>query len=296
MNANAFALWLAQIRAPFLLLPVVLMAISAALALRDHAFHPWRFTLALFGVILAHAGVNLLNELSDYRTGIDYNTRRTPFSGGSGNLPAGRTTAMQVKWVTAAILTVALAIGVYLSWQVGWPLLAIIVSGGLIVMLYTEVLTKAALGELAAGIGLGSLVVIGGYYAQTGTITAPLLLISIPPGILTALLLLLNEFPDAQADAQGGRRHLVILLGPEIAAILYTTALVTTYFILLLGAIFQFFPKPVLLGLLTLPLAWKACRTALLNYQQFEAMVTAQGANVGLVLATDLLIAIGWML
>jgi len=290
------AIWLAQIRAPFLLLPVVLMAISAALALKDHVFHPLRFFPALLAVVLAHAGVNLLNELSDHRTGIDYHTRRTPFSGGSGNLPSGRTTPRQVKWITVLILAAALAIGIYLVVQTGWPLLVIMISGGAIMLLYTGVLAKIALGEVAAGIGLGSLVVVGGYYAQAGTITAPLLLISIPPGILTALLLLLNEFPDAPADAQGGRRHLVILLGKDIAAILYTTALATVYFIIIMGAVFGFFPLPVLLGLLTLPLAWKACRTALTEHQHFEAMVAAQGANVGLILATDLLIAIGWML
>jgi 1,4-dihydroxy-2-naphthoate octaprenyltransferase len=35
-----------------------------------------------------HVAVNALNEASDYKTGIDFNTERTPFSGGSGTLPA----------------------------------------------------------------------------------------------------------------------------------------------------------------------------------------------------------------
>jgi 1,4-dihydroxy-2-naphthoate octaprenyltransferase len=47
--------------------------------------------LLLAGVVLAHISVNLFNEYSDYKTGIDFNTHRSPFSGGSGMIVSGKT-------------------------------------------------------------------------------------------------------------------------------------------------------------------------------------------------------------
>ena len=76
-------------RAPFLLLPPTLVAAGAAASAWDGAFSWSRTLLALVGLIALHMAVNILNEWSDMRTGIDLETERTPFSGGSGTLPAG---------------------------------------------------------------------------------------------------------------------------------------------------------------------------------------------------------------
>ena len=75
-----------------------------------------------------------------------------------------------------------------------------------------------SLGELFAGLSLGTLVVLGTYISMTASPGTPLkqllpaevIWISIPPGILTSLLLLINQFPDVEADKKGGRKHLVI--------------------------------------------------------------------------------------
>jgi 1,4-dihydroxy-2-naphthoate octaprenyltransferase len=119
--------------------------------------------------------------------------------------------------------------------------------------------------------------------------------LSVPPGILTALLLLLNEFPDVEADRQGGRRHLVIVLGRRRAALVYTVALAVNYFILLLGVVSGAFPTTVLLTLLTLPLAFKAAYGALRFGGTVEKLVPALGANVGVVLGTNLALAIAYL-
>jgi len=81
---NGLAPWLGVARAPFLLLPVTLVAAGSAAAAYEGAFG-WRPTLlALVGLLLLHTAVNALNEASDMTTGIDLRTTRTPFSGGSG--------------------------------------------------------------------------------------------------------------------------------------------------------------------------------------------------------------------
>lgn len=286
--------WAGQIRAPFLLLSVMLVLIGGAVAAQDGVFRGLRFALAMIGVILAHVAVNVFNELSDDKTGIDHQTKRTPFSGGSGSLQAGHTTRRGAYAAAIGASLVALGIGVYLSALAGWALMGFVAVGALSTVFYTSHLARWTLGEIAAGISLGSLVVLGTYYAQAGTLTPALIWLSVPPGILTALLLLLNEFPDAEADRAGGRRHLVIALGSRRAALIYVVSLAACYAILGLGVALRWFPVGVLLGLLTLPLALKASAGALRHHAEPEKLVPAMGANVALVLATDLLIAVGY--
>jgi len=294
--ASSVKVWAGQVRAPFLLLSVFLVLIGGAVAHAEGHFDALAFALAMIGVILAHVSVNLFNEHSDHQTKIDHNTTRTPFSGGSGTLQAGHTSAGAVLAVAIATLSVALAIGLYLSWVAGWQLMLFVLFGGIATVSYTRWLARWMLGELAAGVALGSFVVLGTYYAQTGTLSATVVWLSIPPGILTALLLLLNEFPDAEADRQGGRRHLVIALGWRRAAVVYTVALAVSYLVLVAGVVLGQLSPWVLLALLTLPLAVKAAAGALRHGASVEKLVPALGANVGVVLGTDLLIAVAYFI
>jgi 1,4-dihydroxy-2-naphthoate polyprenyltransferase len=294
--SRSLQVWAGQIRAPFLLLAVLLVLIAGAVALYDAVFHGLNFALAMVGTILAHTAVNLFNELSDYKTGIDNNTRRTPFSGGSGTMQAGHLSPRKVMKVTLAVSAIALGIGIYLTIVSGWHLMLFIIAGAIATVFYTSHLARWVLGELFAGLCLGTFVVLGAYYAQAGFITSSIVWLSIPPGILTALLLLLNEFPDAEADRQGGRRHLVIVLGWRKAAIVYAIAMALGYLILIIGVVAKWLPPTVLLALLTLPLALKSSLTALKYGRNFEKMVPALGANVGVVLGTDLLIAVAYFI
>ncbi|MBW2277849.1 MAG: prenyltransferase [Deltaproteobacteria bacterium] len=291
-----FAIWMMQIRAPFLLLSVMLVLIGGAVAFQDEVFSGLRFALAMVGTILAHISVNLFNEFSDYRSKIDEDTTKTPFSGGTGNLQAGLTKPKAVLGAALGTGAVALAIGAYLSWLAGWWLMAFIGAGVLATVFYTSHLARWSLGELTAGACLGTFVVLGTYFAMAGTVNWEVVWLSVPPGILTALLLLLNEFPDVEADRKGGRRHLVIVLGYKGAAVVYLTALAAVYLILIAGVILRWFPPTVLIALLTLPLAIKASIGALRHGQDMEKLVPAMGANVGLVLGTDLLIAVAYFI
>ncbi len=294
MFLESVKIWASQVRVPFLVLSVLLVLVGGAAAYEQGVFHPLRLFLTMVGVILAHIAVNLYNESSDHQTGIDFQTRRTPFSGGTGNLQRGRTSLRAVQVTAFATLWIAFGIGCYLSWTSGWLLMVLIVVGGLVARFYTTHLARWTMGELAAGVCLGTFVVLGTYYAQAGGFTSAVIRLSIPPGILTALLLLLNEFPDVEADRQGGRRHLVIVLGRRRAALVYTAALAANYFILLWGVVSGSFPTTVLLTLLTLPLAFKAARGALRFGGSVEKLVPAMGANVGLVLGTNLLLAVAY--
>jgi 1,4-dihydroxy-2-naphthoate octaprenyltransferase len=288
------AVWLQQVRAPFLILAVALALLGAATA-RWHGFgHLGGILLLVLGVVLAHAAVNLFNELSDHRTGIDRHTARTPFSGGSGMLQAGLTTPRQVAAAAWGSLLAAGAVGVYFAWSAGWPILVFMAAGAVAIVFYTSHLARWGIGELASGLTLGSFVVIGGHYALASYMTADILYISLPPGILTALLLFLNEFPDAEADRRGGRRHLVILFGTKVCALIYAVAVLVVFALIALGPFVLNIPYTVLIALAAAPLGLAASLLAWRHRDDPSRLVKAQGLNVALVIATDLLLALAY--
>ena len=163
---NGLAPWLGVARAPFLLLPVTLVASGAAAAAYQGAFG-WRPTLlAVVGLVLLHAAVNALNEASDMTTGIDLRTTRTPFSGGSGTLPAGRLSVRATSVFAYACAATGGLIGGWFALRLG-PLFALLMAvGAAAVLFYSDVFARAGVGELAAGLGLGALPVWGAAWVQ----------------------------------------------------------------------------------------------------------------------------------
>lgn len=99
-------------RAPFLLLPVTLVAVGVAAAAHDGRANVLASLLALVGLVALHAAVNAFNEASDMKRGIDLMTKRTPFSGGSGTLPSGALAVSGAVGVGIAGSVVGLAVGV----------------------------------------------------------------------------------------------------------------------------------------------------------------------------------------
>lgn len=290
--------WVRATRPQFLLLAIVLVLHGTALALwQDEGAFDWlRFVLAMTGLVLLHASVNVLNDWHDWsRSGIDKMTKRAPFSGGGGMLPAARMTEQQVLALGIGTLLAGSAIGVYLAAQAGWELLVIGAVGVVSIVAYTPLFNRIALGEIVAGFALGTLPVVGTYFLLTGRLDQIAWVSGVPAGLLTYNLLLLNEFPDTEADAAGGRRHMVILLGKRGAAWLYAAVELAAYAFIVAGVFDDGLTRWALLGLISLPFAIKAIAGAFQHYDGFEELFPAQGANVGAVLSTNVLLAIGYV-
>ena len=278
-------------RAPFLLLPPTLVASGAAAAVWNGAFSWSRTLLALVGMVALHMAVNILNEWSDLRTGIDLATERTPFSGGSGTLPAGGLSPRAALVFGLACAGVGLAIGVWFLTIVGWILLPIVLAGAVCVLAYTQVLARLGIGEVAAGLGLGAAPVVGTALVQNGTWSSAAVAASIPAFLMTFNLLLLNEFPDEAADREGGRRNLVILLGRKAAARVYALAALGVPVSIIAAVLMGVLPGPCLAAvlpslLLVKPLSWVVGDT------DSPVPIPALGANVAWNLATNTVIAL----
>jgi 1,4-dihydroxy-2-naphthoate octaprenyltransferase len=279
-------------RAPFLLLPVTLVLCGAGAAAFD-GFASWsRSLIALVALVAVHISVNALNEWSDMRRGIDLMTVRTPFSGGSGTLPAGDAPVGAALAVGLSGAAVGLAIGSWFLVQVGWGFLPFMLVGAVFVLGYTDALARVGVGEIAAGLGLGGLAVAGTAYVQAGTLGPAAIAASVPAFLMTFNLLLLNEFPDEKADREGGRRNLVLLLGRPTAARVYGVAalLVPAWIVgmVMAGPL----PYLALLGalpsiLLATPLRWAFRQT------DSEVPIPALGANVIWTLTTNTVLGLG---
>jgi 1,4-dihydroxy-2-naphthoate octaprenyltransferase len=278
-------------RAPFLLLSVTLVASGAAAAAFEGQFSWVRTLVALVGLVALHIAVDALNEWSDMRTGIDLHTRRTPFSGGSGTLPAGemsRGTALAFGLTAAAV---GLAIGVWFLTKVGWGLLPIMVVGAICVLAYTDVLARIGVGEIAAGVSLGALPVIGTALVQEGILPTAAIAASVPAFLMTFNLLLLNEFPDEAADREHGRRNLIIMLGRRPAVMIYSIAALLTPASIVVAVIISVLPTISLVALLPSLLLVKPLSWACSDPSQ-EVPIPALGANVMWNLGTNTLLAI----
>jgi len=287
--------WFLQTRPSFLLLVPVCVLVGLATAVYDtRELNGLHFGLAFLGALLAHVSVNVLNEYSDYRSGIDMNTRKTPFSGGSGILPAGLLDPRKVFLFGLTCLSAVAAIGIYFIYEYGWEILPLGFLGIVAVCFYTTHMTKYPfLCAIAPGLGFGPLMVLGTYFTQTGEYTLSAGMASMIPGFLVSNLLLLNQFPDVEADRAGARRHLPIALGRRHSARIYAALILITYVWLVFAAAFDVLPPTALLGLLTLPLGLKAIRGVLRYFDDIDHLIPFMGINVMVTLLTPLLVGVG---
>ena len=99
------AVLLASARLPFLVLTPVSILLGLACALTVTQEIDWlKLAIILLTAMSAHVSVNALNEYGDFRIGLDDVTERTPFSGGSGALPAHPKQARSVLLLGAGAL------------------------------------------------------------------------------------------------------------------------------------------------------------------------------------------------
>jgi 1,4-dihydroxy-2-naphthoate octaprenyltransferase len=213
--------YLALVRAPFLVFTVIVISLPVAVAIEAGAFNLRNTLLAFGSVFFAHIAVNVLNIASDYRTGIDEQTDETPYSGGSDVLTAGKLSYRRA--VLTAVLSIALSalLVVPLVLQFGAVILLFYGVGITLVVGYTDLFARVGLGETACGLGLTLLPTLAVGYIQSGSLSDQLLALSVPMFLVGFNLLLLNEFPDVEADRANGRVNIPIVFGLQMAGYLY---------------------------------------------------------------------------
>lgn len=285
-------------RPSFLLLPFSIVALAGALAWNSNADLSYSIlSLVLLGALAAHASVNVLNEVHDARTGLDELTQRTPFSGGSGALQENPAALNAADKLGKALVAIVIALGIYFIYLRGWTLLPLGLLGLFVIVAYTPKITHSPwLCLIAPGLGFGPLMLLGSYFVLIGEYSWLAFAVSLIPLLLVSNLLLLNQFPDINADTQVGRRNIIIANNVPKGLAVFRWFLLGSFVLLLALVIFNYLPAKALLGLLSLIFAWPL-------YWQLLKVNTAEGVsnkllglNVMVNLSLPFLIALGLIL
>lgn len=252
------------------------------------------FILALVGAIATHISVNAFNEYFDFISGLDFRTKRTPFSGGTGTLPNNPSLARPTLVTAIVAMAVAGFIGVYFLYVRGFELLPLGLLGFLIIIVYSPwVAYHPFVSLIAPGLGFGPLMVMGTHFVLTGHYSWIALVGSLVPFFLVNNLLLLNQFPDVEADQTIGRRNYPIILGRKWCAMIFGMFLLMTYLSIIFGVYFRYLPAASLLGLATLVLAVPSLVGVIRYAEDTKKLIPSMGMNVAVNIVTPALVAIG---
>ncbi len=293
---SRFLIWLKVSRANFIPVALFPFLLGSVFAWSFEDAFSWRLLiLGLLGAFLTILGANLLNEYYDYKSGADgLNTSFNKFSGGSRVLPEGLLAPEKV--LIAAIISFSLVflIAIYLSYVTTWILLILAAFGIFSGVFYTASPIQTGykgLGEFFIALSFGWLCVTCGYIVQTSSIAAEPQIISIPLSLTIFLVILINEFPDYQADKKAGKNTMVVKIGLEKSSKLYTLLAILVYMSILIIAFFLSVLS-LLFALLTLPIAIKAIQNVKLHNDP-EILEKTCGMTIGIHLMTSLLLIVG---
>ena len=251
-------LWFRAIRIKFILASIIAVSNGIAISYwKTGTIDPGYALLTYFGIMCLHISVDLLNDYSDFKRGIDTNTKRTRFSGGTGVIPENLINSRIIYFVGVVFLILGGLTGLFFVTIKGIVILILLSFAIISIYFYSTNIVNSGLGELFVAIK-GCMIVMGSYYIQSDTIDLTSLFVGIIVGLLSSVVLLVTSFPDYDADKKGGRRTLVILSGKENSIKIFTAIIMITYGMIIGGALFNIIPFFSTIGLLSMPFATKA--------------------------------------
>jgi 1,4-dihydroxy-2-naphthoate octaprenyltransferase len=288
-------------RLPFLTATIVPILLGIAVAARDGYFSWWLALLTLVGGAAIHIGLNTANDIFDALSGADEaNYTPTQFSGGSRVIQRGLLTLRQMCALSAGAYVVGISIGVTLVLARGsLELLAIGLLGVALSVFYTAPplrLVHRGLGELTTALGFGPIMVLGAYVVQAQKLSWEAFVVSVPVAILIALVLYVNEIPDRYSDGSVGKRTLPARLGRVAVTRGFLIAALAAFAVVLVAAAFGVIPRPAIIALAALPLAWKVYRGIKAYYTSPYELMATMGQNVQMHLVVGLALFAGYMI
>ena len=293
-NTHSMAIF-GPMRLPFLILPPACVMLGAATATWSGSeINLYYLILAFVGALSAHISVNALNEYHDFMSGLDFHTQPTPFSGGSGTLPKTPEKAHFALITGISTLVITALIGIYFLYVRGLWLLPLGATGLIIVVTYTKWITRnPLLCLIVPGLGFGPLMVMGTDFVLTGSYSWTSFVASLVPFFLVSDLLLLNQFPDVEADKWVGRKHLPIAIGRKASVKVYVVFLAATYVPIILGYLSGILPLEGFLALASIVLAIPTVRGVARYADDIPKLIPYMGRNVIINILTPVLLAIG---
>lgn len=285
--------WLRAIRVRFLLASVI--AVSSGLAIgywKYHHIDPLYAVFTYLGVGFLHASVDLLNDYWDYKRGIDSATTRTKFSGGTGVLPENMLTPKAVYAAGLIFLILGALVGIYFVFLRGITIAIILGFAVIAIYFYSTSIVNAGLGELFVAIK-GTMIVLGTFYVQTARLDPSAVYVGAIIGILSATVLLVNSFPDFDADRSKGRRTLIIILGKKRAAMTLLPLFIGFVYAMIIAGVFMGYTKIYsLVSLTSFPFAVNSILLLRKDQENLKGLLPAMSSAVTYSRVTGALLAI----
>lgn len=252
------------------------------------------FFAALIASVLIQIGTNLANDYSDAHRGADMADRLGPVRITSAGLVTPRR-VLVATWVAFAL---AVLCGIYLAILAGPIILAVGAVSIAAGVLYTggpRPYGYAGLGELFVFCFFGLVAVNGSYYVQLENLALLPFGLSIAIGLLSSLILVVNNIRDLETDRRAGKRTLAVKLGREPTRRLFIAMLIAAFATLPLTLLVTEGPWWAMLGMLALPLAKRP--TAAVMSRTDGPTLNQALADTGLLLgAFSLLVSVGLLI
>jgi 1,4-dihydroxy-2-naphthoate octaprenyltransferase len=204
---------------------------AGLLAATDRRFEVLPFVLVFVGYLVLHAVSNLSNDYFGYRRGHD--TADSPRRRYTLHpIASGAVTPRLLGGGLVVLGVVSLAIAIYFVALRGWPAVWLAVIGAVLLYAYDaapRALKGLGLGEVAAFVVWGPLMIGGGYYVITGRWSAAAFAASIPPGLGVMSILVGKHIDQRGFDTAHHQRTLPVLLGERTARVLNQVSVAGMY-------------------------------------------------------------------
>ena len=171
----------------------------------------------LFGALAIQVATNFFNDAIDHQKGADTDKRLGPKRVTSSGLMTSRAVLL---W-GGLFVAVAFGFGVVLYQSRGWPILAIGIPSLFLTYGYTGgpfPLAYRGMGELFVIMFFGLVAVSGTAFIQTGSWSLESLVLGGQVGLLSSVLISINNLRDREEDAGTRKKTLAVRLGAKWAA------------------------------------------------------------------------------
>ena len=226
---------------------VVLGSVSA-LVFAEADFNVFHFVLALIGMIVLHAGSNILNDIYDYKRGIDREVYQV-----SGGVVRGIVSIKEAYVWAIVLFMIGISIGIFLALKTSLLLLCIGLIGVLVGIFYSFGLgfRYIALGDFSVFINFGILGTLGSWIVQTGEFSWLPILWGLPSSLLVISIVHSNNWRDIERDTNAGANSVASVFGDKFSE-KYYQFLIFTPFVLML--IYIIVPRFICVNIPALPL------------------------------------------
>jgi len=288
--------WFILSRPPFHIVGILPFILGTFLAYKlTSAFNPEVFILGVAGIIMIMLSTYHAGEYFDYRGDIiSSQMHQSKFAGGSRIFTSGKLPPSVSLWTSLITLMIAATVGAILQFvfKTGAYTLVLGAMGAFPGFFYSTPpvrLVKRGIGEIFIGFCYGWLPMASAYYIQTGTINPIIHLLAIPIGLSVVNVILLNEFPDYEADKATGKNNLLCRIGKQKGITLFLAISLLSSFTMLTSpfwgipfkAIYFYLPF-FIISLLIIALALRG------KHENSKTLEILCGLNIAVNLGTSL--------